>query len=321
MESLAPSEILRWSTSEVPSSQRFDYFASALSSALVPMGIELEPGLRDGLHAEMTLAQLGPIAISRQRGSAHRSYRRAPELSRSGEHTFHLIINLVSNWTMSHCGEVRLAPGDAVLADSDFEHQLEMPDRYECMHLKLAADWVQGWVSEPAVLVGRKIPADSSWGRALTAFASQLTPQFFVDSPLPQRVVTDQVGALLALVASEVGGVTRRITRGEVALHDRIEACIVERCAEPALDAGQVAEALGIPTELLHGALAVRRQSFGEVLMGTRVGIASRMLKSPIFKRLSLEEIATRTGFADGLHLAKALRDRTGLAPWQMRCH
>ena len=166
MHAIHTADIQSWSTSDVPVSQRFDYFADALSSALVPMGVEIDTPARTAFHAEMTLAELGPMAISRQIGSAHRSYRRATELSRSGDRTFHLIINLMSGWTLTHCGEVRLAPGDAVLADSNFGHELHMPGRYECMHLKLSAEWLGRWGGEPSVLVGRKISATSNWGPA-----------------------------------------------------------------------------------------------------------------------------------------------------------
>ncbi|MBO9651331.1 MAG: AraC family transcriptional regulator [Variovorax sp.] len=321
MQAITTDDILTWSTSEVPASQRFDYFADALSSALVPMGVEIETPSRDGFHAEMTLAELGPMAISRQSGSAHCSYRRAPELSRSGEHSFHLIINLVSSWTLAHRGEVRLAPGDAVLADSSFGHELHMPGRYECMHLKLSGDWLRRWVRDPSVLVGRRIAADSSWGRALTSFASQLTPQFFVDSPLPQGLLVDQIGALLALVASEFGAAPKKDCTSDAALRERIQACILERCAEPGLCAGQVAESLGIPDDVLHRTLSAVGESFGELLAATRTGIASRMLGSSIFKRLSVDEIARRTGFGDSQHLELTLRSRTGRTPWQLRGH
>jgi len=321
MNAIDATAIQRWSTSEVPASQRFDYFADALSSALVPMGVEIDTPARTAFHAEMTLAELGPMAISRQTGSAHRSYRRATELSRSGDRSFHLIINLKSGWTLTHCGEVRLAPGDAVLADSSFGHELHIPGRYECMHLKMSGEWLRRWVSDPSVLVGRRISAASSWGRALTAFASQLSPQFLVGSPLTQSLFADQVGALLALVASEFGGAPRKASRGDAALRERIHACVLQRCMEPGLCAAQVAEGLGIPDDHLHRALSAGDESFGELLVATRTGIALRMLGSSIFKRLSVEEIASRTGFNDAAHLERTLRARTGRSPWQMRGH
>jgi AraC-like DNA-binding protein len=319
MPPAAHPKVLRWTTDEVPRAQRFDYFAAALSEAVVPMGVIVPPGSRGGFHAEMTLADLGPLAVIHQTGTAHRSFRHAAELSRSGDHTFHLIINLASGWTLSHQGRTRLETGDAVLTDSEFGHELEMAASYEVIHLKLTEPWLRQWVREPSALVGRRIPCASTWGRVLTAFASQLSPQFVLASPLPLQLIVDQIGALLALVANEVVGGSVRASRIDSTLRERVKACLVERCADARLTAEQVAGSLGIPVGELHAVLAAHGESFGQSLVNTRTDIAARMLASPIFRRLSTEEICRRAGFADPSHLSHALRARLGLTAAQMR--
>jgi len=47
---------------------------------------------------------------------------------------------------------------------------------------------------------------DSQWGRVLASYVAQLSPEFVVQAPLPQGVLIDQLGALLALTASELSG-------------------------------------------------------------------------------------------------------------------
>ena len=76
--------IQHWSTDEIPVSQRFEYFANALSTAIVPMRAErrgLEP-----FGATMTALDLGPVSVIHQTGTPHRSFRLARDMSSSGEH-------------------------------------------------------------------------------------------------------------------------------------------------------------------------------------------------------------------------------------------
>ena len=62
------------------------------------------------------------------------------------------------------------------------------------------------WVPNPAWLVGRRIAFDSHWGHVLASFVAQLSPEFVSQAPLPQSMLIDQVGALLALTANELRG-------------------------------------------------------------------------------------------------------------------
>jgi hypothetical protein len=61
-------------------------------------------------------------------------------------------------------------------------------------------------VPRPVVLTGRNICRQSQWERLLASYIAQLAPEFVVHAPLPQTVLIDQLGALLALTASELSG-------------------------------------------------------------------------------------------------------------------
>ena len=65
--------IQRWSTADVPKAQRIDYFAAALSEAIVPLGIDnVDP---ESFEAQMSFAQLDAVSIAKASASAHRSFR------------------------------------------------------------------------------------------------------------------------------------------------------------------------------------------------------------------------------------------------------
>jgi AraC-like DNA-binding protein len=311
-------EIVRWSTAAVPQRQRFDYYVSALSSTLVPMAVQSSsPG---AFWADMQILDLGLLSVVRQIGSAHRCYREDPEHRRDEPRSFHLVINLSTPWRIAHRGRECMAPGDAMLTDSRFNHDIHVDHTYEFVNLKLSESWMRQWVPSPGSLVGRRIAANEGWGRALTAFAAQLSPRFLTEaSPLPLSLISDQLGALLALMANELNAPTPRPTRAENTLEERIREVVVQRCAEPALTAAAVAASLEISTRTVHRALARFGETFGTILIHARVDLALRMLESPLFRRLTTAEIGRRAGFSDASHFTRVVRRYFGATPVQIR--
>ncbi|MBB3178135.1 helix-turn-helix transcriptional regulator [Variovorax sp. Sphag1AA] len=314
---ISPPTIARWSTDDIPPSQRFDYFANALTTAIVPMRVESgDPKL---FTSSMTIADLGPVSVLRQTGTPHRSYRRRGDLACSGDHTFHLIVNLASPWTIRHREEIFLERGDGVLTDSNVTHDLHLARPYEVVHLKLSANWVHRWIRSPEQIVGKRLPLNSTWGRPLMAYAAQLSPQAVLGAPVAPSVIVDQVGALLALVASELSGSTRRWTGRTTQMRNRIEDCMAQRCMEPCLDASAVAKSLSVEVNVIHETLRMHGQTFGELLVSMRTNISVRMLTSPAFRLLSVSEIGRRAGFADMNTFSRTLRTRCGLTATQLR--
>jgi AraC-like DNA-binding protein len=269
-------------------------------------------------NAHILVADLGPLAVLRMSGSSHRVDRGSREIERSGEHTYHLLANSMSAWTLAHRGHAQLRVGDGAFTDSEVPHQLDFTE-YDVLHLKMSEAWVRQWLPTPGVLIGRPILKDLGWGRALCAFMGQLSPEFMAATPLPPTVIADQVGALLALVSSEMNGSLGTATKPEKAMRDRIRECITQRCMEPAINATDIALSLNISTRTLHRNLASCNETFGGRLMSARTELAMRMLQSPLFKRLSTAEIGRRAGFVDASHFSRAFRKRMGRTPSQVR--
>jgi AraC-like DNA-binding protein len=312
--------VQRWSTDDVPPHQRFDYFVDALSSTIVPMRVD---GVVGEFAAHMSRAEMGPVAVIHQQGTAHRSFRLREDISRSGEENFHLIINRSGDWTIENCGEARVAPGEALLVDSRYQHDLFMPDGFDVIHLKLGANWARQWMPSPQDVVCRRIGTGTTWGPALASFVASLSPQAMLDSAVSADVLVDQVGAMIALVAAEMCG-DGNASRNQVQLGDRIRDCMMQRCGERLLDAGAIATSLRIDEHTLHAALAAGGQTFAGLLTGMRIDVSVRMLRSGAFRDESLATIAERAGFASASSLSRALRQRYGIGPALMRlsgCH
>jgi len=309
-------QIHYWSTREVPEKQQMDYYASVLSSAVDPMGVTKR--VLGSFEADVESTDLGPLSLIHGRGAAHDCVRDARDIARSTGRNFHLIINIGAAWRVDHRDRTLLRKGDGILLDSRYGYRLDFLDPFENVHLKLPEEWMARWIPDTDVIVGRSIPFDGPWGRALTAFASRLTPDFAVAAPFSHQFIADHVGALLALCAGEFAEV-RKTRPSDRALRERIEEVIVQRCTEFSLGARDVADELGISPRTLHRGLASSRQTFGASLMTARVELATRMLESPLFRRLTTAEIGRRAGFADPSHFARVYRRMCGRTPAQVQ--
>jgi AraC-like DNA-binding protein len=194
------------------------------------------------------------------------------------------------------------------------EHDCNMAEGgFQSNVLKMPAHWLESWLPDPRFLMGRRIPRDSRWGRVLSPMVRQLTPEVAAAPPLPHQVLVDQVGATLALIASEAEGQSAPDTLR------KIQECIRERCAEPQLIAADVAASLNLAPRLLHKSLAANNATFASELVDARISVALKILTSSSSTKLAISDIARQAGFISPAYFTRALRRRTGRTPMELR--
>ena len=309
--------MLRLSVSDVAPADRLSFASSVLSSALAPSALSISGSPLD-YELKVTALELPSIAIVDQSGSPQRSLRARPEIRRTSEHFFFLVLILSNSWRVKHVTRTGLRTGDLIFYDSRFPLDCEFQQSWRCFNLRLSEQFARKWLPNPALFGGRVI-SDSRWGRVLASYVAQLSPEFVVKAPLPQGVLVDQLGALLTLTATELGGSRTVPTPVERSVRDEVHDHITQRCADSSLQAADVASSLNVSKRTLHRALAACGETFGAMLIQARVDLAVRMLQSSLFDRVTTAEIGRRAGFSDASHFIKVMNRLTGGTPLQMR--
>jgi AraC family transcriptional regulator, positive regulator of tynA and feaB len=310
-------QIVRLSTSAVAPAERLSYWSSILSSALAPSALSTEFPL--DYESELTALELPSISIVAQSGSPQRAIRARSEIRRTSQPYFFLVLVVSGSWHVTSVTRSRFGPGDLVFYDSRYPLDCHLPLNWSGFNLQLSEQFVRKWVPDPACLGAGRISRDSHWGRVLASYVAQLSPEFVVHAPLPQALLIDQLGALLALTATELSGRRATSTPAERSVRDRVYDHIKQRCTDTSLQAADVASSLNVSKRTLHRTLAACGETFGAMLIQARVDLAVRMLQSPLFDRVTTAEIGRRAGFSDASHFTKALRRCTGQTPLQMR--
>jgi AraC-like DNA-binding protein len=310
--------LFKWSTNDFAPFERLDAYAGMLNNRI--LSITTSSPVRSRFKAVITAAQLGPLTVSRLGGSPQDSHRTRKDIARTEQFAYHMIVGVGCKWKHRQKGiETILLPGDVLLADTRDELSAHWPTDCLALNVRLPIEWLQAWIPDPRPLVGQRIPRDSSWGKMLSHYISQVTPELATVPPLPAQVMADQMGALLALAAQEVRACVPGAQATNVQQRDRIHACIEQRCSELQLTAAHVAASLNLSPRTVHRTLAAHGETFGKKLINARLDMASRMLQSRTFDRVTIAEIGKRAGFLDPSHFARVCRARLGRTPGNLR--
>jgi AraC family transcriptional activator of tynA and feaB len=256
---------------------------------------------------------------SKLTGTPHRCSRGQKELALSGGRSFALVLLLTGSWNVTHRGQYRLRAGDLWLHDSGYPIDLTVCSSYASANLQLSEAFLSEWLPNPTALLGRPISRKSKWGRVLAGYVAQLSPDFVNQKPLPASVLTDQVGASLALTSMELCGAGCPKFSTSASLRNRIHDLVKLRCQEPLISAGDLTRELHISVRTLHRVLATAGETFGRLLLRAKLDLGLRMLESPLFKRTTVAEIGRRAGFSDASHFTRVVRLRTGQTPVRYR--
>ena len=311
------SPIVRLSTRDVAPADRLSYASWILSSSLAPSA--LSTGMPSDYELEVAALELPSIAIVAQNGSPQRSIRARSEIRRTAQRYCFLVLVLSGSWHVASVTRSRFGSGDLIFYDSRDPLDCDLLLEWRDLNVQLSEQFVRKWVPNPAALSGKHICRDSQWGRVLASYVAQLAPDFVVKAPLPQAMLVDQLGALLALTAAELSGSRGVSMPVERSVRDQVQDQIKQRCPDTSLHAADVASSLNMSTRTLHRALAACGETFGSMLIEARVDLAVRMLQSTLFDRVTTAEIGRRAGFSDASHFVKVLRRRRGQTPLRMR--
>jgi AraC family transcriptional activator of tynA and feaB len=317
-EARTEDRLVKLSTDAVEIKHRFDYWVGAISEVMFSLASTSPDTTNFASH--MTGATLEGLLLMNIEGSARNSFRTKGALKNAAKHTYHLMGDYrdvsAINWQGNF---VSLAPGDLILTDSRYVQSGHYAHGLKGFHVKIDAGWVQRWLLYPERLVGRRIPGDIGWGRVLSTFMRSLTPELVVSSPLPQKVMADNLGSLLGLVEREVLALPGADICGARQMQESICDVIRQRASEPGLTAADVAKTLNISERTVHRALAGAKNTFAALLLRERIDIAKRMLESRNLEMLTTGEIGRRAGFGDPSYFVRAAVRNLGATPSQYR--
>jgi AraC-like DNA-binding protein len=206
-----------------------------------------------------------------------------------------------------------------MLFDAKQPYEMHFAGPANLVTLQLPVDWAASWLTDPMAQCGRRIDAASGWGQPLSSFVQQLTPEVAARPPLPVKLMTDQLGSLLALGTNDFAAHASESASTVAAFVRKATEFLQERYAEHGLTAQAIAQDLHISERTLHRHFARSGGTFLQHLIKHRMAVAERMLRDPRFDRLTVSEVGRRVGLADTSHFIRQCRASLGSTPASLR--
>ncbi len=303
-----------WSTDDAAPGMGLSYWIEAICEAFLEMKAD---GDRDNFAAQLTKFQFGPIDLNFVETDPQEVWRTRAAIARSRENFFYLLYMHGGHMGVTQGGrEAVIAPGNCVLVNSREPYRFSLPDRNHCLSVQIPQRWLRTWLPQADDATVITLADHSPWGATLASALGNLKPDALGQIALPFGVVADQIGAMLALAT---GHQDAELTPHGGALIRRLMRTIAEQSSDPALDPAAIAAVHGISKRYLHLVLAKGGTSFGAVLIEARLQRTKALLEDRRFARISISDIAWRSGFANPSHFARRFRLRFGIAPGLLR--
>lgn len=310
--------IQRWSTQSVEPARRLDYWIGAVCTSFLEM--EIKCSVPSDFHCALERGQLESIGINHVQGHGQHVYRTRPAIARSASNYYYLLCKTDFEWAAAHNeNSICLRPNDLLLIDSRRPYEFHFEETANSLSLELPIAWVDSWISEPERCIGQRIDGNVGLGLALSAFVRQFSPALVLNRPLPAPILTDQLGALLALAFGTEIAVSASDRRGTEKLLEKIRSVVRMRHAEPGLTAAAVASDLAISERTLHRCLHGAALTFGGLLCECRMSVARRMLSEARFDHVSVGGIGMKVGLSDPSHFIRQCRRYLGTTPGNFR--
>lgn len=311
----AAAGIARWSTDRVTPDQRLDYWVGAICEAFLEM--DCDSVRSHAFDGSLQCLPMPSVNLNVVKAAPQDVFRTRRAITRASASPFYLISEASHHWHVRQDGhDLRLRPGDAVLVDASKPYEFHFTEGVDCLSVQMPRQWLGQWLQAPEAHGLRALRADEGWGRSIGAMTHQLCGGLDQALALPQPLIADHIGALLAATFNPQDAMPGRQAGS---LREMAEQRMAERLSQAQLTAPVIAAALGISPRTLHRAFAKEGQSFLQRLQAMRVQRAADMLQSTAFSRLTTSEIGRRCGFADASHFTRAFKARAGLTPAQWR--
>lgn len=303
-----------WSTDDAGPGMGLSYWIEAICEAFLEMKAD---GSRETFDASLTKFQFGPIDLNFVDTDPQEVWRTRAAIARSRENFFYLLYMHDGHMGVAQRGrEAVIAPSHCLLVDSREPYRFSLPDRNRCLSVQIPQHWLRTWLPHPEDAAVISLAEHSRWGATLSSALGNLHRDTLDRIALPFGVVADQIGAMLALAAGTQGSA---MPRHSASLLGRLTRTIAEQSTDPTLDPASVAAEHGISKRYLHLVMAQGGTSFRAALIEARLERGKVLLEDRRFDRVSIADIAWRSGFSNPSHFARRFRQRFGTSPADFR--
>jgi AraC-like DNA-binding protein len=310
---------LRFSTDDVPASERLSYLRDVLGRSIAR--VDLEPIEGFPLKNDGRMYLFDGLAVIAGESSGMSAVRgRSLLADGSDDLVFH--VNWSGSSVISQAGrECRIEPGSAALMMTGEPGRHVFPEAVSWLTLRIPRARLRGLIGTPDDALLRPMRATGEPVGLLLDYVSTALGSCRLASPELRHLFTTHVHDLVALAigatrdaADEASGRGLRAARLNAAKEE-----IMRRLAESDFAVGDVARRLRLTSRYVQKLFESEGTTFTEFLIKQRLACAHRMLSNRRFLGRTITTIAFDVGFGNLSYFNRLFRRTYGATPSDVR--
>ena len=301
----------------VNSKEQFPFWSEAICDTLFQIDVNRRND--GGFIGSMKVHDLNPFSINRVRSEEHIADLSTTGISRLKKHYFKLHIqNSSIAIVRQHGYETILQPGDAMLLDSLYPFQLDFPENFSCLSVKIPRDLLRPMLKDPKAATSKPIANQSPINMAIKHYIHFLlkTSKDQIDSDQSRLYLDNLLGLIVAGTSQEKIS-AKKIDRENK--FSRIKRFINANLDDPELSPVKVAEHFFISVSYVHKLFKKNQLTFGNYLRKQRLECAAMTLQNKSNDTHTISEVAYHLGFNDLSHFWRLFKKHYGMTPREYR--
>lgn len=305
------------------STERFDAWASAVSTSFVPLVADVKGhGSASAFQGRLVSQSLGRAEVTTVAGSAVSVRRDSHAISKQDPGYIKLGLQMRGYSVISQDDrDAALTPGDFAIYDTSRPYALDFDESFQMFVVMFPAELLRFDCSVIKQLTASRFSGRTGLGAVTSNFLAAVSRQLDAE-PLSSGVpLSDAVFDLLSATLAErlgAAGVTDEAARRR-ALVMQLESYLTERLGDPTLTVAGVAEAHHVSVRYLQKLFEEKHETVSGWIRHRRLEQARRDLSNPALLGKTVASIGATWGYTDATGFARAFRSAFGVTPSEAR--
>ncbi|MDE0608032.1 MAG: helix-turn-helix domain-containing protein [Acidimicrobiaceae bacterium] len=305
-------------TNDVAPRDRFDFWHEVICTAFVRLEAETLPS-DNPFQAEIAIADLGPLTLSRVRSEPHSVQRSSALISAEPRDEVLVSVQLQGKAVVQQDDrQAVLQPGDFAMYDATRPYDLIMAEQFEMLVLQFDRQFLMERCPSPENLTAIRMTNDNKVTAPVSSFLRSLEPVALTgDSAVSRQLATSALDLLGLAMADKFGH------DNQSARHTQhfLRACtyINAHASNPDLTPAGIANAVGISVRYLHNIFKEHNMTVNRYLIKRRLARCHDDLLSPHIGSRTITDIAHTHGFKTSAHFSRCFSDAYGISPSEIK--
>jgi AraC-like DNA-binding protein len=311
-------------TTDLPPSQRFDYWKHVLSDTFVPLEVSTPSGDGDFL-GRLRGTEFGSLRLIEVHAQPHTARRTARLVKAAPAGCYKIGIQLRGTSVLIQDGrEATLVPGDFSFYDTDRPYTLAFSDPHRMLVLVFPRDMLGLPQHRLAGLTATRLPGEGGGmaalvGPLLVNVAGLLDEVYSPEPGIGLRLAGNVVDLLGTVLAERLDTAPCDLDAAHRALMLRITAFIEKHLSEADLAPAQIAAAHHVSLRQLHKLFHANGTTVAGWIRQRRLEHCCHDLRDPSWMARSVAAVGARWGYPDPAHFSRLFKANYGVGPRDYR--